>query len=450
MALFNEQRSRARPRAADRPTRSSREVGRGALGRHARARLLRARRRPRRLGRPHPAHVTRSEVGEILSYGSGEYATPAGLVELWMESAEHRAHDPHARPPPRRLGVATGTFKGQDAVSLVTRRLLDRHLAPNRGSRALERPPRDLTGEVVDFDNQRGLAHNTRVRPRFAGLAPVLAHRAMASGHAVEHDAIRAISTASRCHASADTRPSAAPERCAWAAFRVARNMPGQPATQGSDPQRAARPPCCGPAPRAAARPRGSASPRARPASRSRRPASRSPRRRIQAARARPVGELQQAALGEALRPQRRDVDRRLGAEHLGRDDLADRGRELEAVPAPGEREVQAGDARRLADDRVPVGRVVVGAGPRALPGGAGERRVALAERAADRVLVARATPRGRSRRRHRAARRRSTPRRRRARRGRAARRRSRRRPSRRRSAAARRPAGAARRPGRA
>ena len=65
-------------------------------------------------------HVTRSEVGEILSYGSGEYATPAGLVKAWMASAEHRGVI--LTPDLRRvgIGVATGTFKGEAGVSLVT------------------------------------------------------------------------------------------------------------------------------------------------------------------------------------------------------------------------------------------------------------------------------------------------------------------------------------------
>jgi uncharacterized protein YkwD len=64
--------------------------------------------------------VARRDVGEILSYGSGEYATPAGLVKAWMQSAEHRRVI--LTPELRRvgLGVATGTYEGATGVSLVT------------------------------------------------------------------------------------------------------------------------------------------------------------------------------------------------------------------------------------------------------------------------------------------------------------------------------------------
>ncbi|MDX6541215.1 MAG: hypothetical protein QOI71_2825 [Gaiellales bacterium] len=64
--------------------------------------------------------VTRSEVGEILSFGSGEYATPAGMVKSWMQSREHRGIILTADLRRVGLGVATGTFEGQDAVSLAT------------------------------------------------------------------------------------------------------------------------------------------------------------------------------------------------------------------------------------------------------------------------------------------------------------------------------------------
>ena len=65
-------------------------------------------------------YVKRSLVGEILSFGSGEYATPAGMVETWMQSPEHRGVI--LTPDFRRvgLGVATGPYKGQDSVSLAT------------------------------------------------------------------------------------------------------------------------------------------------------------------------------------------------------------------------------------------------------------------------------------------------------------------------------------------
>jgi uncharacterized protein YkwD len=65
-------------------------------------------------------YVSRREVGEILSFGSGEYATPAGMVQTWMSSPEHRSII--LAPDLRRVGfgAATGRYKGQDAVSLAT------------------------------------------------------------------------------------------------------------------------------------------------------------------------------------------------------------------------------------------------------------------------------------------------------------------------------------------
>ncbi|MDX6562917.1 MAG: hypothetical protein QOD65_2731 [Gaiellales bacterium] len=65
-------------------------------------------------------YVKRSLVGEILSFGSGEFATPAGMVRTWMQSPEHRSVI--LTPDLRRvgLGVATGTYKGQDSVSMAT------------------------------------------------------------------------------------------------------------------------------------------------------------------------------------------------------------------------------------------------------------------------------------------------------------------------------------------
>jgi uncharacterized protein YkwD len=65
-------------------------------------------------------YVKRTQVGEILSFGSGEYATPAGMVQTWMQSPEHRRII--LTPDLRRvgLGVATGTYKGQASVSMAT------------------------------------------------------------------------------------------------------------------------------------------------------------------------------------------------------------------------------------------------------------------------------------------------------------------------------------------
>jgi uncharacterized protein YkwD len=65
-------------------------------------------------------YVKRSLVGEILSFGSGEDATPVRMVQSWMQSPEHRSII--LTPDLRRvgLGVATGTYKGQESVSLAT------------------------------------------------------------------------------------------------------------------------------------------------------------------------------------------------------------------------------------------------------------------------------------------------------------------------------------------
>jgi uncharacterized protein YkwD len=65
-------------------------------------------------------YVTRSEVGEILSFGSGAWATPAGMVEAWMQSPDHRAVIMRRALRRVGVGVATGTFHGEHAVSLAT------------------------------------------------------------------------------------------------------------------------------------------------------------------------------------------------------------------------------------------------------------------------------------------------------------------------------------------
>ena len=65
-------------------------------------------------------YVKRNLIGEILSEGRGYYATPAGMVHSWMHSPEHRRI---ILMPDLRLvglGVATGTYKGQDGVAMAT------------------------------------------------------------------------------------------------------------------------------------------------------------------------------------------------------------------------------------------------------------------------------------------------------------------------------------------
>ena len=65
-------------------------------------------------------YVSRTLIGEILSEGSGAYATPGGMVTAWMHSPEHRRI---ILTPDLRLvgfGVATGTYQGQDGVAMAT------------------------------------------------------------------------------------------------------------------------------------------------------------------------------------------------------------------------------------------------------------------------------------------------------------------------------------------
>ena len=69
-----------------------------------------------RIGR----YVSRTLIGEILSEGSGEYATPDGMVNAWMHSPEHRRIilTPGLRHVG--LGIATGTYRGQHDVAMAT------------------------------------------------------------------------------------------------------------------------------------------------------------------------------------------------------------------------------------------------------------------------------------------------------------------------------------------
>jgi uncharacterized protein YkwD len=65
-------------------------------------------------------YVDRSMVAEILSYGSGRYATPSGMVSAWMHSPEHRRII--LMPGLRRvgLGIATGEYRGQSRTAMAT------------------------------------------------------------------------------------------------------------------------------------------------------------------------------------------------------------------------------------------------------------------------------------------------------------------------------------------
>jgi len=65
-------------------------------------------------------YVKSSVIAEILSYGSGSYATPGGMVAAWMHSPEHRRIilTPGLRHVG--LGIATGTYRGQHDVAMAT------------------------------------------------------------------------------------------------------------------------------------------------------------------------------------------------------------------------------------------------------------------------------------------------------------------------------------------
>jgi uncharacterized protein YkwD len=65
-------------------------------------------------------HLDSSLVGENIAWGTGRYATPEGLVSLWMHSATHR-HIILMRGLHRiGLGVAIGTFAGSPDAAMAT------------------------------------------------------------------------------------------------------------------------------------------------------------------------------------------------------------------------------------------------------------------------------------------------------------------------------------------
>jgi uncharacterized protein YkwD len=65
-------------------------------------------------------HLDSSLVGENIAWGTGRYATPAGLVKLWMNSPTHR-HIILMRGLHRvGLGVAIGSFAGASDAAMAT------------------------------------------------------------------------------------------------------------------------------------------------------------------------------------------------------------------------------------------------------------------------------------------------------------------------------------------
>ena len=61
-----------------------------------------------------------SLVGENIAWGTGRYASPESIVRLWMNSPPHRRVI--LMPTLHRvgLGVATGSFKGNDGTVMAT------------------------------------------------------------------------------------------------------------------------------------------------------------------------------------------------------------------------------------------------------------------------------------------------------------------------------------------
>ena len=65
-------------------------------------------------------HLDSSLVGENIAWGTGRYATPAGIVKLWMNSPEHK-HIILMRGLHRiGLGVAVGRFEGSPDAAMAT------------------------------------------------------------------------------------------------------------------------------------------------------------------------------------------------------------------------------------------------------------------------------------------------------------------------------------------
>ena len=65
-------------------------------------------------------HLDSSLVGENIAWGTGRYATPAGLVKLWMNSPEHK-HIILMRGLHRiGLGIAVGRFEGSPDAAMAT------------------------------------------------------------------------------------------------------------------------------------------------------------------------------------------------------------------------------------------------------------------------------------------------------------------------------------------
>jgi uncharacterized protein YkwD len=70
--------------------------------------------------RAHAAGYPGGELGETIGWGAGELATPAAIVEGWMESPPHRAILLGGGFRRVGLGVATGSPSGMPGAATVT------------------------------------------------------------------------------------------------------------------------------------------------------------------------------------------------------------------------------------------------------------------------------------------------------------------------------------------
>jgi uncharacterized protein YkwD len=65
-------------------------------------------------------HLDSTLVGENIAWGTGRYATPEGLVNLWMHSAAHRRIILMRSLHRIGLGVAIGSFDGSPDAAMAT------------------------------------------------------------------------------------------------------------------------------------------------------------------------------------------------------------------------------------------------------------------------------------------------------------------------------------------
>ena len=59
-------------------------------------------------------------IGENIAYGSGSYAAPARIVQMWMESPGHRANILSGRYRAIGIGVVTGTPRSSTGATYTT------------------------------------------------------------------------------------------------------------------------------------------------------------------------------------------------------------------------------------------------------------------------------------------------------------------------------------------